>query len=99
MSHHQPVTNEDILDQLLSFVQMVSERFSALELRMDKLEARMDQLELRMDQLEDRLSKLEKRLDFVEHDIADLKQTSYRQEQSLGRAIAIFEMAHQRDHA
>lgn len=96
MTEKKAVTNEDILENLLSFVQMFTERFDRLEARMDSLELRMGKVEKRLDSLEQTMVKLERRMDIVEHDITELKQTSYRQEQGLGRAIAVFECAHQK---
>lgn len=89
MNQQKAVTNEDILESINSFVQMVSERFDALEARMDKLEARVTAIEKRLDSIE-------RRLDIVEHDVADLKRTSYQQEHNLGRAIASFELGMKR---
>jgi hypothetical protein len=41
----------------------------------------------------ERFDRLERRLDIVEHDVKDLKQTSYRHEHSLGKAMTLFELA------
>ena len=74
------ITNANILDAISSFVQMISERFDAVDERFDGVERRLDHVE--------------QRLDLVEHDVAELRQVSYRQEQNFGKTIALLERAH-----
>ena len=70
-----PITNEDIMNVLQTFMQQTSDNFVALCGRMDGLESRMDRFESRMDQLENRMGQLESRMDRIEIEVKSIKTT------------------------
>jgi chromosome segregation ATPase len=67
------VTTNDLMDVLQDMMQMTSDGFGRLEVRIDRIENRMNGIESRMDSMEDRMSTMEGHLDRIERELQTIK--------------------------
>lgn len=68
-----------------SVLQLIAERFDAIEIRLDRIEDRLDRIEVRLDRVEDRLDRVEARLDSIESRLDVMEEKDQRHNFALER--------------